>query len=852
MELAAVAIQTITQAISKVVEDEVEYARGFRSQFRIMKDKLELTRALLVDKGSVENKNETLRKALTHLREVIYEADDVLIDCLIRDEYVKNATCSGCFLRYDPFFLNQTGKRLREINAQMKEKLDTLTSLGLKPMASQFKDDEDSSSQGRKIMSQDYDPEVVGLEKDLETIKGWILDPERALHRIAIVGMGGLGKTTIAQKIYHDPDVFSRFKKVVWITVSQKFNEEKILRSLLERLGGINNNFQNDTSGLMSALQETLRGNSCLIVMDDVWGINNVAWLSDLGSFLSTTVSSCVIITTRNQTLPANMGVEDKRIHKPKPLDEDNSWSLFSKFAFLWSEGKCPDSDFDNVGRKIVKKCGGLPLAIKVIGGLLQSKSKNLAAWEEVSNSFLDQSQTTEDEVMANLRLSYNDLPAHLKQCLLCLSIYPEDSEIWAEQLIRWWIAEGLIKEKSAKTAIESGYQYLLELINRSLVEIAEHRHYDGRVYKCKVHDLIRELIMKIAEEEGFCRFKENGTCYWSGLIDETDKEWLSNNLKLRALFVLTPRCPDFDRNSVSLLSLRVLDFSGTGNLDEQRVKNLLDWIGSLKRLACLNLSKAEGLLELPSTICKLFNLQFLVLRECYNLNKIHPSIINLKNLIVLDMASCRLEYFPGGLGSLSHLQELSGFRVVIGSTKSNGHGLGELRSLTRLRVLGIVISTTVPDAKISEKEFNILSAMAKLEVLAVNTDRCKQKRVLETVERSLIPPPSLRELYLKKYCFETMPSWFDPKTLRNLQYLCIEDADIESLIPRRETDTPEYKWYVKGLCLKSLCNLEVEWEELEKVMRLQSLEVSKCSELKLKRFPCSVNEAGHWTRKQD
>ena len=604
----------------------------------------------------------------------------------------------------------------------------------------------------------------------------------------------------------------------------------------------------------MDELKKTLAiVRTCLIVMDNVWEMDNVTWLSDLGSLLSTTTErSCIIITTRKQHLPSTMKADNLRTHTHQPLDAKNSWSLFTEFAFSGSS-ECSEIDFEKVGRDIVKKCGGLPLAIKVIGSLLKSKGKNLGAWKNAKTLFLDQFSTKENEVMDSLRLSYNDLPPHLKQCLLCLSIYPEGPEIRVEQLIHWWIAEDFVKETRSKTAMEWGYQYVLELINRSLVEVTKHRHYDGRVDSCKLHDMVRELIMKIAEEEGFCSFEGNGTSYWFGLTGEHDTKSLSKNLKLRALFLFTPRCQvDFNRNVISLLSLRVLDFSGTiSNFDVKQVKNLLDWIGSLKRLACLNLSEAKVLLELPSSICELFNLQFLVLRDCTNLDKIHTSITNLKKLIVLDLKSCRLRHFPRGLGCLSNLQELSGFKVLIGQAENKGRGLCELKSLTHLRVLSIVISTTVNDAKLSKHELGILSTLNKLEVLAIDADKRQEKHIFDIVERCLIPPQSLLELYLRNFYFETMPHWSGPEKLSSLQYLCIEDAEIKSLIPDQvKNRTPESPWNV-NLCLKSLFQLEEDWEELQKIMRVQSLEVNKCDEEKLKNFPCSVNEPGYWPDKE-
>ncbi|KAF4399510.1 hypothetical protein G4B88_022593 [Cannabis sativa] len=297
----------------------------------------------------------------------------------------------------------------------------------------------------RRFSSQDFNPtEIIGMEEDVKKIKGWIFDTNEALQQVAIVGMGGLGKTTIAQKIFHDTDVLARFDKMIWVPVSRGYNEETLVRSMLERLGkhvsGIGS-----ASQLLGEVQHVLADKACLIVMDDVWQVN-VEWWTNLCSVFpkGDGKKSTIIITTRNEGVASDMGVESSRIHKPEPLNDEHSWTLFSKFAFSSRKGICSDSNFEILGKDITEKCGGLPLAIKTIGAL------------------------------------YDELPARLKQCLLCFSINPEDYEIRAEQLIHWWIGEGLIQGKSSKSAYEIGCEYLSELIKRCLVEVVKQRCYDG------------------------------------------------------------------------------------------------------------------------------------------------------------------------------------------------------------------------------------------------------------------------------------------------------------------------------------------------------------------------------------
>ncbi|EXB41593.1 Disease resistance RPP13-like protein 4 [Morus notabilis] len=872
MELATASFGIVAQELKKLIEREAKHVIGFSSQLEELTKCLEISRRFLLDKANLENKDIAVREALIQLREVVYEADNILTDCLIRQYKMDATNCFGCFLQYGLFFLNQTGKKLKDINSKMKAK-EKILSRHLSYMHHNHdKAEEEHSFHCRRIMSQDLDPEIVGLEDDIRMIKEWIFDPKEELRRIAIVGMGGLGKTTIAQKIFHDSAVLDHFDKLLWVTVSQSFSPETILRCMLQRLEA--NTSSIEYSSLMGELQRRLKDKTCLLVMDDVWPIKQVEWWTQLCSIL--TVRSCIIITTRDNDVPARIGVEESRVHKPKTLSDAEGWSLFSKFAFCSGQGTCSDALFEKVGKEILKKCGGLPLAIKVVGSLLSSKVHNLSAWEDVLESFHKSPLLGNEDIMASLRLSYNDLPAHLKQCLLCLSIYPEDIEIRTEQIIHWWVAEGLVhfstKGSSQESVTDLGYECLLQLISRSLVDVKERRRYDGRVFSFKIHDMVREMIITIAEEEAFCFFDEKGkhtwkgeNCHWLGFTREMDEKLLKNNSKLRALYFFKTDHPadssnsadppadrlgtsnsslDFDKNSRPL-SLRGLDFSGLHN--EKRVKDLFDWICSLRRLACLNVSNADDLQELPSTISKLLNLQLLVLNGCTKLEKIPSSITSLKNLIVLDLVGCPLRYFPRGLGRLSNLQELKGFKVVIGSQARNKTcGLGELKNLIQLRVLHITITTTDDATEISEShESNILSSLAKLKVLIIDADEREEDCVLKMVE-SLSAPPSLQELYLRKYNFEYMPIWFNHKNLSRLQYLCVEEGKIVYLKARE--DSSGSNWSIRGMSLKYLPMLKVDWEHLKSVMPLRNLEVSNCSALTLRNFPFPLDRPGFWS----
>ncbi|KAH7545316.1 hypothetical protein FEM48_Zijuj01G0080600 [Ziziphus jujuba var. spinosa] len=655
-------LQNLLQLVYTVVKNEPQFALDFKGEFDNMKSCLDLMIAFMIDTESLKNKNDFAKAAIIKLTGVVYDADNILTDCIVRDEYEKYRSCFHSSLS-DLVFLYKT-----------------------------------NSSYVRGFISQDsYPSETIGLEADLTKIKEWILDTQETLLQIAIVGMGGLGKTTIAQKIYHDNELG---KKVFGFDSSQLFEE----------------------------LQQVLADKTCLIVMDDVWEMDVEWWTTLCSNFPKRDgKSSCIIITTRNENVANDMGVENSQIHRPDFLNDIDSWSLFSKFAFSSNKGICPNPKFEKIGKDIIK--------------------------------------------------NYDELPSHLKQCLLSFSIYLKD-----------------FKGKGLKSAIKMGYEYILQLVKRSLIEAVEQRRYDGRIYECKIRDMVWELIIMNAQKEAFCSFDEIGQqklteeCRWLGFSNAMRGKPLGNRLNIKALMSQVSNIAKQDlRNFGLLTSLRVLDISNS-NLKQINAEELFKWVSSLKRLANLNLAGLQRLESVPSSIRK---------------------------LSIFSYWSCPLENLPKGLGRLSHLQELSGF-VVMSQSKGNSCQLIELGELKQLRVLRINLSD---DTEILENELNVLAHLENLKVLAIGAGNYKSNtsEILKKMDR-IIPPPALQELYLWNYHRTTLPLWVCPSRLARLQYLSIENGDLIKLTPEIEDDNHHTAWNIEGLCLKYLARLDVNWTDLQKI----------------------------------
>lgn len=577
-------LSPMVDKVYKAILNEAHVIANFGDEFEQLKKGLETTNDLLANSMNLQSKYDMVKGALSQLREVVDEADDVLTDCLIREIYKENRSFIRCCF-HDMGFSSRVGKQLADINSKM-DKASTDLGKHLQMANSIAPDrthggesDADQSGSDREFMSSNYLPsKTYGLEKHIAVLKERMFGSTNGkLNSMAIVGMGGLGKTTIAKKFFTDTQVISHFNKMIWVTVSQNFSKQRIVKCMLEkanlRLPDVSN-----SDNLFTTLRQGLEGQAYLIVMDDVWSNPNlVEFWTALCDSLPTKgdKSSCIIITTRSIEVARAMVHQDSKIVEPPKLNLEDTWSLFSICAFPLTDGKCPNELFEEEGRAIVEKCGGLPLAIKTVGSCMAKEGDRLSEWtktKEKFHSLITEGRT--DAVMVCLQLSYDELPTDMKQCMLCLSVYPEDFEIQADQLIHWWFGEGLIRGKESDSKTELGYENLARLANRCLLEVVERRGYDGRILKFKIHDMVRELITRIAEKEKFCNFSpecmqikiedSRWLCLTEDMTAELKKPWKRNS-KLRVLlFMSSPSLIDFSMKFVFLESLRVLDLSNS------------------------------------------------------------------------------------------------------------------------------------------------------------------------------------------------------------------------------------------------------------------------------------------------
>ncbi|XP_047959853.1 putative late blight resistance protein homolog R1B-14 [Salvia hispanica] len=322
---------------------------------------------------------------------------------------------------------------------------------------------------------------------------------DRQLQVIPIVGMGGIGKTTLAKHVYALPYIKEHFDIRAWVTISQNFDTREILCELLSQANRKSKEQMSEMSEyeVGEALHKYLFNRRFIIVMDDMWSVD--AWDKMQNSFPNNWNGSRIVVTTRQSQLSSQLN--KNYCLRLKLLDEVSRWDLFSNSVF--GEERCP-LELEEIGKKIVENCKGLPLAIVVVGGLLKKMEHTEECWESIrTNSSSVVNSADEDFCLKILKLSYNHLPVYLKPCFLYMGVFDEDRAVRVSTLVQLWVSEGFLRPQSGKSLETSAKEYLNELIDRNLILVHE-LGSTGNIKRCKVHDLLRDLCCREAGKEGF------------------------------------------------------------------------------------------------------------------------------------------------------------------------------------------------------------------------------------------------------------------------------------------------------------------------------------------------------------
>ncbi|CAJ2639917.1 unnamed protein product [Trifolium pratense] len=588
--------------------------------------------------------------------------------------------------------------------------------------------------------------EVVGYEVQRERLIDWLIKGRDERTVVSVVGMGGQGKTTLAKKVFDSKNVIGHFDCRVWITVSQSYNVEGLLRDMLLKFYKQKGEdppkdiFQMDRGSLTDEVRNYLQQKRYVIVFDDVWSVH--FWDDIEFAIIDNKNGSKIFITTRNLDVVVSCKKSSFiEVLELQPLTQEQSLELFNKKAFRFDYSGCCPKELVSIAYEIVRKCKGLPLAIVTIGGLLSAKEKNVFEWQRFSEnlSFELMKDTHLIGIKEILGLSYDDLPYSLKSCLLYFGIYPEDYEVKSKRVIRQWIAEGFVKEERGKTLEEVAEGYLTELVHRSLVQVSSIR-IDGKAKGCRVHDLIRDMILEKFEELNFCKhISEDGQSSLSGTV--------------RRLSITTTSDDFIERIESSHVRSILVFTNKTSNTLAKRIPAKCRWLKVLDY-------ESTPLFNIPEKFGNLIHLKYLSLGYI-TAGKIPNSIGMLQNLETLDLKATSVSELPKEvikeLGKLKKMRELGLLNVCREDYNVLSSSINEMQHLEKLHVK---LSSATNDEFV---DLNLISPPTKLRKLTL-------RGRLQKLPEWILELQNLVVLRLKLSCLTKDPM----QSLKSLQHLLI------------------------------------------------------------------------------
>ncbi|KAF7093000.1 hypothetical protein CFC21_095439 [Triticum aestivum] len=707
------------------------------SELRIMHD-------VLCQMGIQNRNNQVYEGWLEEARKVAHVMEDVVDEylCLVGREhdigccfYLKK----GCKKPRSMLYLNRIAFKVKEIEKDLSHLSETKNCFvpvtingdtsNLNYIVKRSKD--------LANFSRSLDEDIVGVDKNRERLEQWLAGDDLKCSVIALLGMGGLGKTALARNVYKKER--ERFQCHAWVSISQTYSREDVLRNRSKELSKDNKaNILSNTTGMdITCLEETLNKfleqHKYLIILDDIWTpeafdeMSRVLIHNDKGSILIITTRECDVaaLASRGHILTL------------EALPEDKGWDLVCKKAFPRDTNhECP-VELKSWFEQIVRKCKGLPLVIVLVGSLLRVREKTVEEWRIINGQLNWELNNNSrlDQIRNVLHLSFIYLPTHLKSCFLYCSLFSEDHLPKRKELVRLWIAEGFIEGRGESTLEEVAEGYLKELIDRNILQLVERNSF-GRMKEFRMHDILRKLAVDLCKKNHFgVTYEDNcgGSLEMDGhrlvmhKLNKGVQQSFSSIHQLRTFIAL-----DSSMLSPTLLPLlckesrymTVLELSGLP------IEKIPDATGDLFNLRHLGLRNTKVKM-LPKSVEKLSNLLILDLSRS-DIHELPSGIVKLKKLRHLlaektidpywrGLQCCRGVRVPNGLGNLINLQTLQALELQDESLRHLG-ALRQLRSLRLWNVKGIC------SGRISESLFQMqslsdlsVSASDENEVLLLN-----------------------------------------------------------------------------------------------------------------------------------
>ncbi|TYI03893.1 hypothetical protein ES332_A11G374300v1 [Gossypium tomentosum] len=745
--------------------------KQLRHQLKQWQSILPDIQAVLTDAEEKQIKNEGVKKWLDDLQDLAYDVDNILDEFAYEELRLKLQkpqsqastskvwklipTCctSSDFTPTSFLFKNSMIPKVKEITDRLNSLTTRRRSLGLSDILSQAPTSKGKQPRLQPTSVVDGAVEYVGRHKEktemTELLKG---DTSNGVSVLSIVGMGGMGKTTLAQLVYNDATINKSFDLKAWVCVSDNFDAIAITKAILQSITSESCDYSN-LDLLQVKLKEKLSGKRFLLVLDDIWNENYNDWTILRSPFGAGTT---IIVTTHLQIVSSY----------------DDCLSIFTQHA-LKAINFDGHPHFKEIGEKIIRRCNGLPLAAKAIGWLLRTV-KYHREWERIYESEIWNLPEEQCGIIPALLLSYHHLPSYLKRCFAYCSILPKDYEFEEEEIILLWGAEGLLQQKAMPQVKDTGNQYFQDLVSRSFFQISSKDES-----RFVMHDLINDLAQVVAKEicsklKGDRQQKfSNRTRHSSYIVSTYDTvkkfEAFTQAKSLRAFLPLMfsgGLWGPFLTNVVLVDLLPRLGYLRVLSLSRYKITELPDVFENLKHLHYLNFSYTR-IRCLPDSLCTLYHLETSLLKKCSKLQKLPSKMEKLVNLQYLDIRGANLiERMPFGIGKLTNLQRLSNF--ILG--EGDGHCIRELKYLSNLKgaffLSGLenVNSDDAVEARLNEKQ---------------RIDRFIQgkKEVEEWVLDSLHPSKKLEQLVILNYGGTKFSTWIADSSFKNMLSLGLHNC---------------------------------------------------------------------------
>ncbi|ERN19127.1 hypothetical protein AMTR_s00061p00152710 [Amborella trichopoda] len=680
------AVTFFLEKLNELLTHEVHLLYGVRRDIVWLRDELGTMRAFLADADKRKSSDSLVKVWVEQVREVVYDAEDIL----------------------DEFMIRMEGQR--------------------------------------GFFNKKLEAHIVGIQKDAEVLVRSLTNGHPKLEVISVVGMGGLGKTTLAKKVFNAEVIKRHFDCRSWVTVSQSFRQGPLMRAILSGMYDDRNELiptmvdAMDDRRLQATLNFYLREKRCLLVLDDIWS-------EDVWNGLSVLLPDCdhgsrIVFTTRMSNVASSVQVES-RLHNLQPLAEEEAWSLFCNRAFRKPDVKKINSELEEVGRLIVKNCEGLPLAIVAMGGLISKRAIEVGEWMKVLKSINWElaNNPSLERVRSILSLSYKDLSPNLKYCFLYSCMFPEDYEIKQSLLIRVWMAEGFIAARQGLAMEEVAYEYLKELIERNLIQTAG-LYLAGKFQSCRVHDVVLKLALSISRNEKFgsaltdlnTQFDDRTRRLSIHNYGETIPFLMSkSNLRTLLTFGLTKLPFSLPSILSNLTFLRVLDLKGIRELPKS-VKNLCR-LETLNAIGC-------NLESLPREISYLQNLTYLLVSRLKSpiLEGIAALLASGKNVYFERFVSINTN-----VGGFTRLRAMKHVRI-------EGNFIEEIEKLSQLEKLNFQLANMEDGDKLWAS-IQKMKHLRSLAILSMNQDKPISIKSMPSA------PPHLSQLWIHA-ALGKLPQW--------------------------------------------------------------------------------------------